>query len=97
MNDSAPDTREQYSAHLPALHLLANLGWHYLTVAECLTQRGSTREVLLKPRLIEGGRFSRGRPTSFTIHCTDPRKSYICTPIEKKDHADHPSERRRAY
>lgn len=53
MNDSAPDTREQYSAHLPALHLLANLGWRYLSVAECLTQRGGTREVLLKPRLIE--------------------------------------------
>lgn len=53
MNDSAPDTREQYSAHLPALHLLANLGWRYLTVAEYLALRGSTREVLLKPRLIE--------------------------------------------
>ncbi|HET9033876.1 MAG TPA: HsdR family type I site-specific deoxyribonuclease [Dokdonella sp.] len=53
MNDGAPDTREQYSAHLPALHLLANLGWRYLTVAECLALRGSTREVLLKPRLIE--------------------------------------------
>ncbi len=53
MNDSAPDTREQYSAHFPALHLLANLGWRYLTVAECLALRGSTREVLLKPRLIE--------------------------------------------
>lgn len=53
MNDSAPDTREQYSAQLPALHLLVNLGWRYLTVAECLALRGSTREVLLKPRLIE--------------------------------------------
>jgi type I restriction enzyme R subunit len=54
MNDSgAPDTREQYSAHLPALHLLANLGWRYVTVAECLALRGGTREVLLKPRLIE--------------------------------------------
>ena len=53
MNNSAPDTREQYSAHLPALHLLANLGWRYLTVVGCLALRGSTREVLLKPRLIE--------------------------------------------
>ena len=48
-----PQTREQYSAHLPALHLLCNLGWSYLSVADCLTLRGSTREVLLKPRLIE--------------------------------------------
>ena len=48
-----PQTREQYSAHLPALHLLCNLGWHFLTTAQCLALRGSTREVLLKPRLIE--------------------------------------------
>lgn len=53
MNDSAPDTREQASAQIPALHLLANLGWRYLGVAACLALRGSTREVLLKPRLIE--------------------------------------------
>lgn len=49
----APQTREQYSAHLPALHLLSNLGWRYLTTAQCLTLRGTTREVLLRPRLIE--------------------------------------------
>ncbi|MDQ2639402.1 MAG: type I restriction endonuclease, partial [Pseudomonadota bacterium] len=49
----APNTREQFSAHIPALHLLANLGWRYLPAAECLALRGSTREVLLKPRLIE--------------------------------------------
>ena len=51
--DTAPDTREQASAQIPALHLLANLGWRYLGVAECLALRGGTREVLLKPRLIE--------------------------------------------
>ena len=48
-----PQTREQYSAHLPALHLLCNLGWRFLTTAQCLASRGSTREVLLKPRLID--------------------------------------------
>jgi type I restriction enzyme R subunit len=48
-----PQTREQYSAHLPALHLLCNLGWRFLTTAQCLVLRGTTREVLLKPRLIE--------------------------------------------
>lgn len=50
---AAPQLREQYSAHLPALHLLANLGWHFLTTAEALALRGSAREVILKPRLIE--------------------------------------------
>ena len=52
MNDR-PQTREQYSAHLPALHLLCNLGWRFLTTSQCLELRGTTREVLLKPRLIE--------------------------------------------
>jgi len=50
---TTPNSREQYSAHLPALHLLCNLGWHFLTTAQALALRGSTREVLLKPRLIE--------------------------------------------
>lgn len=48
-----PQTREQYSAHIPALHLLINLGWHFLTTAQALALRGSTREVILKTRLIE--------------------------------------------
>ncbi len=50
---TTPNSREQYSAQLPALHLLCNLGWNFLTTAQALALRGSTREVLLKPRLIE--------------------------------------------
>ena len=50
---SAPYTREQYSAHIPALHLLCNLGWNFLSTAQCIGMRGSNREVLLKQRLIE--------------------------------------------
>lgn len=50
---NVPQTREQYSAHIPALHLLSNLGWNFLTTAQCLSMRGSNREVLLKQRLIE--------------------------------------------
>lgn len=50
---TVPQTREQYSAHIPALHLLCNLGWQFLPTDECLKLRGGTREVLLKPRLIE--------------------------------------------
>jgi type I restriction enzyme R subunit len=50
---TVPQTREQYSAHIPALHLLCNLGWSFLSTADCLALRGSTREVILKPRLIE--------------------------------------------
>ena len=50
---STPQTREQYSSHIPALHLLSNLGWNYLNTAACSGLRGGIREVLLKPRLIE--------------------------------------------
>lgn len=49
----APQTREQYSAHIPALQLLCNLGWNYLSGASALVMRGNPREILLKPRLIE--------------------------------------------
>lgn len=48
-----PSTREQYGARILALHMLCNLGWNYLSAADCSSLRGSTREVLLKPRLIE--------------------------------------------
>lgn len=48
-----PQTREQYSAHLPALQLLCSLGWRFVTTRQCLTLRGTNREVLLKPHLIE--------------------------------------------
>ncbi len=51
--NTTPNSLEAYSAHLPALHLLCNLGWNFLSTAQALTLRGSTREVLLKPRLIE--------------------------------------------
>lgn len=51
--NTTPNSREQYSAHLPALHLLCTLGWNFLTTAQALALRGTTREVLLKPRLIE--------------------------------------------
>lgn len=51
--NTTPNSREQYSAHIPALHLLCNLGWNFTTTAQALALRGSTREVLLKARLIE--------------------------------------------
>lgn len=50
---TTPNSKEQYSAHIPALHLLCNLGWTFITTAQALALRGSTREVLLKARLIE--------------------------------------------
>lgn len=53
MTAVAPNSKEQYATHLPALHLLCNLGWNFLTTAQALTLRGSTREVTLRSRLVE--------------------------------------------
>ncbi len=53
MTLTVPDAREQYSAHLPALHLLCNLGWRFVPSTQALVLRGGNREVLLKSRLIE--------------------------------------------
>ncbi|MBA4286252.1 MAG: DEAD/DEAH box helicase [Xanthomonadaceae bacterium] len=53
MTAEVPNPKEQYAAHLPALHLLSNLGWNFLTTAQALAFRSNTREVLLKARLIE--------------------------------------------
>lgn len=51
--NTTPNSKEQYSAHIPALHLLCNIGWNFITTSQAIVLRGSTREVLLKGRLIE--------------------------------------------
>ncbi|MBF0453916.1 MAG: type I restriction endonuclease subunit R [Magnetococcales bacterium] len=48
-----PETKEQYSAHIPALATLINLGWTYLPQAQCLAMRGGNREVLLRSVLTD--------------------------------------------
>ena len=53
MTAAAPNSKEQYAAHLPALQLLCNLGWNFLTTAQALALRGSRREVILRSRLVE--------------------------------------------
>ena len=48
-----PDSREDAISQLPALHLLQNLGWQYLTPAEALELRGGKlRGVLLEGVLL---------------------------------------------
>jgi len=49
----APSTHEHELAQVCALHVLCNLGWQYLSPSACLELRGSTREVLLRPRLVD--------------------------------------------
>ncbi|VTU39721.1 Type-1 restriction enzyme R protein [Variovorax sp. PBL-H6] len=49
----APSAHEPCSAQMCALRMLCRMGWNYLSATDCLALRRSTREVLLKPRLIE--------------------------------------------
>ncbi|MCU7891605.1 MAG: HsdR family type I site-specific deoxyribonuclease [Candidatus Thiodiazotropha sp. (ex Ustalcina ferruginea)] len=48
-----PETKEQYSSHIPALKTLLALGWDYLSPADCLNKGGDNRSVVLKSELIE--------------------------------------------
>ena len=49
----APRTQELYSAQIPAIHNLCAMGWEYLPASKCLSMRGSNRDVVLKPILVE--------------------------------------------
>jgi len=48
-----PETKEQFSSHIPALKTLLALSWEYLSPAACLEKRGGNRSVVLKDELIE--------------------------------------------
>lgn len=49
----APNTAEQYSAHIPALQTLMSLGWTFLSSADCMVMRGGNKAVILKSVLID--------------------------------------------
>ncbi|MBM68149.1 MAG: DEAD/DEAH box helicase [Haliea sp.] len=54
MNTYTPNTSELYASHIPALAMLVRLGWEYRSSTDVLKLRdNSTREVLLRPVLIE--------------------------------------------
>lgn len=48
-----PDTREKLISQIPALQLLINLGWEYLTPAEALEARGGKTASVLLDRVLE--------------------------------------------
>jgi type I restriction enzyme R subunit len=48
-----PETKEEYSAHIPALRVLSAMGWEYMSPIEGLKARGSTQEVVLASVLVE--------------------------------------------
>lgn len=48
-----PQTNEQVSSHIPALHILMAMGWQYLSPADCLKSRGGNKNVLLTNFLVD--------------------------------------------
>ncbi len=50
---SLPDTREELISQIPALQLLINLGWEYLTPAEALDARGGKTASVFLDRVLE--------------------------------------------
>ena len=54
MSSATPNSSELYASHIPALVTLMKLGWGYRSPAQVMEWRGgSTREVLLRPVLID--------------------------------------------
>ena len=53
MTDAIPETKEEYSAHIPALRVLTAMGWEYLSPTACMAARGGTQEVVLVNVLVE--------------------------------------------
>ena len=50
---TVPETKEEYSAHIPALRVLFAMGWEYLSPKDCVAARGGTQEVVLTTVLVE--------------------------------------------
>lgn len=69
---TSPSFREDPMSQLPAVELLVNLGWEYLTPAESLAERGSRRktvllENVLRQQLKQINRYNyKGKTHAFT-------------------------------
>ncbi|WP_321448676.1 HsdR family type I site-specific deoxyribonuclease [uncultured Cohaesibacter sp.] len=65
LDQLTPITTEEAASKIPALALMINMGWAYVSADECLARRGSNRAVLLEDSLrvwLDAYRFDyRGR------------------------------------
>lgn len=80
-----PKFQEEYSAKLPALTLLSNLGWRYLSPAQALAARaGKLDEVVLRKELrqqLEQRRFTfAGREHALSTQSIDKIIGEVCNP-----------------
>ncbi|NQZ11105.1 MAG: HsdR family type I site-specific deoxyribonuclease, partial [Algicola sp.] len=53
MASSTHQTKEDYTTKIPALKVLCNLGWQYLSPAQAMALRGNNRQVILRSVLID--------------------------------------------
>src|SRR4030095_5679578 len=51
--NTIPETKEEFSAHIPALRVLTAMGWEYLSPPDCAAACGSRQEVILTKVLVE--------------------------------------------
>lgn len=82
---SAPKFQEEYSAKLPAIALLCNLGWRFISPAQALAMRGGkTDEVVLREVLREQltkRRFTfAGREYGLSAKAIDNLIAEVCSP-----------------
>ncbi|MGL6160876.1 type I restriction endonuclease subunit R [Microbulbifer sp.] len=85
MTQFAPRFEEEYSAKLPALTLLTNLGWSFLSPAEALAARGGRQdEVVLRAELrrqLQKRRFTfAGREHALSDKTIDNLVAELCSP-----------------
>ncbi len=79
-----PETAEQYTAQIPALHTLIVMGWEYISPARCLAMRDGNKNVLLEGVLVEElkkRRFEyRGKSYSLSTNAIDQIVREIASP-----------------
>ncbi|SDY75066.1 type I restriction endonuclease subunit R [Nitrosomonas sp. Nm33] len=85
MTQHIPKFQEEYSAKLPALTLLTNLGWNYLSPEQALAARGGRQdEVVLRDVLrteLQKRRFSyAGREHALSDKTIDNLIAEVCSP-----------------
>jgi type I restriction enzyme R subunit len=85
MQENLPKFQEEYSAKIPALTLLHNLGWIFLSPEQALSARGSkTSEVVLRNVLREELSKRRfiyaGKERAFSENAIDNVVAELCSP-----------------
>ena len=80
-----PNTAELYSAQIPALATLMSLGWHYLSPADCLAERGGNAGLVLRSELVNQLRKRRfdfkGESFELSTNAIDQLVRELSTPV----------------